>query len=225
MELDTITGDSPALENLIDSRISDKEKRLDKMISRLTNQVNSATKKNLSKGAPSSARQKKTGKPKGKSNDSKADAAAKGTTGNQPKNGKSKQNEALEYKEECLLSSLRVKKAVKNLGPCIIECTKYIQAALDHLSDAATYERLEPNDAKRGMAKIQTRRTANINITIAMRSRDKKEKSKSRQRRLSLPHQTNHHCIPWESQLNNQSNTEAMWLLSNQSINQSIQRS
>jgi hypothetical protein len=179
MELDTITGDSPALENLIDSRISVKVKRLDNMISRLTNQVNSATQKNLSKGAPSSARQKKTGKPKGKTNDSKADAAAKGTTGNQPKNGKSKQNEALEYKEECLLSSLRVKKAIKNLGPCIIERTKYIPTALDHLSDVATYERLEPNDAKRGMAKMQTRRTANINITIAMRSRDKNEKVKA----------------------------------------------
>ncbi|WP_288992769.1 hypothetical protein [uncultured Marinobacter sp.] len=125
------------------------------MISHLTNQVNSATKKNLSKGAPSSARQKKTGKPKGKSNDSKADAAAKGTTGNQPKNGKSKQNEALEYEEERLLSSLRVKKAIKKLGPCIIERTKYIQATLDHLSDAATYERLDPNDALQSIIGVE----------------------------------------------------------------------
>jgi hypothetical protein len=43
MELDNVTADSPALENLIDSRISIKEKRFDKMISRLTNQVNSAS--------------------------------------------------------------------------------------------------------------------------------------------------------------------------------------
>jgi hypothetical protein len=92
MELDTITADSPALENLIDSRISAKEKRIDKMISRLTNQVNSATQKNLSKGASSSAHQKKkTGKPKGKSNAPKADAAAKGTNKDQPKNGRNKQ--------------------------------------------------------------------------------------------------------------------------------------
>jgi hypothetical protein len=91
MELDNVTADSPALENLIDSRISVKEKRLDKMISRLTNQVNSASQKNLSKGAPSSARQKKTGKPKSNSNVPKAAAAAKGTNRSQPKNGKSKQ--------------------------------------------------------------------------------------------------------------------------------------
>jgi hypothetical protein len=60
MELGTITVDYPALENLIDSGISAKEKRINKMISRLANQVNSTTKK-MSKGAPSSARQKKTG--------------------------------------------------------------------------------------------------------------------------------------------------------------------
>jgi hypothetical protein len=35
----------------------------------------------------------------------------------------------------------------KNLGPCIIERSRYIQAALDHLSDDATYKRLEPQDA------------------------------------------------------------------------------
>jgi hypothetical protein len=35
----------------------------------------------------------------------------------------------------------------KNLGPCIIKPTKYMQAALHHLSDAATYEQLEPKDA------------------------------------------------------------------------------
>jgi hypothetical protein len=61
------------------------------MLSRLTNQVNSATQKNLSKGAPSSARKKKTGKPKGKSNNPKADAAAKDTNRNQPRKGKGKQ--------------------------------------------------------------------------------------------------------------------------------------
>jgi hypothetical protein len=45
MELDTIPTDSPALKNLIDSRISTKEKIINKIISRLTNQVNSAIKK------------------------------------------------------------------------------------------------------------------------------------------------------------------------------------
>jgi hypothetical protein len=57
MELNNVTADSPALKNLIDSRISIKEKRLNKMISRHTNQVNSASKKTLSKVASSSAHQ------------------------------------------------------------------------------------------------------------------------------------------------------------------------
>jgi menaquinone-dependent protoporphyrinogen IX oxidase len=39
----------------------------------------------------------------------------------------------------------------KNLGPWIIENPKYIQAALDHLSDTATYERLEPNNAQQSI--------------------------------------------------------------------------
>jgi hypothetical protein len=43
----------------------------------------------------------------------------------------------------------------KNLGPCIIERTKYIQAALDHLSDAATYERLDPNDALQSIIGVE----------------------------------------------------------------------
>ena len=43
----------------------------------------------------------------------------------------------------------------KNLGPCIIERTKYVEAALDHLSDAATYERLEPNDALQAINSLE----------------------------------------------------------------------
>jgi hypothetical protein len=83
------------------------------MISRLTNQVNSNTQKNLSKGAPSSARHKKTGKPKGKSNDPKADAATTGANRNQPKNGKNKEDaEALEIEDDCLILLLRVQKAI-----------------------------------------------------------------------------------------------------------------
>jgi hypothetical protein len=39
----------------------------------------------------------------------------------------------------------------KNLGPCIIERTKYIQAALDNLSDTSTYELLEPNDGQQSI--------------------------------------------------------------------------
>jgi hypothetical protein len=44
----------------------------------------------------------------------------------------------------------------KNLGPCIIERTKYMQAALHHLSDAATYERLEPGDALQAINALET---------------------------------------------------------------------
>jgi hypothetical protein len=44
----------------------------------------------------------------------------------------------------------------KNLGPCIIERTKYMQAALHHLSDAATYERLEPDDALQSINALET---------------------------------------------------------------------
>ena len=43
----------------------------------------------------------------------------------------------------------------KNLGPCIIERTKYMQAALHHLSDAATYERLEPNNAMQAINSLE----------------------------------------------------------------------
>jgi hypothetical protein len=46
MELNSITMDSPVLENLINARISAKEKIIDKLISYLTNQVNSITQKN-----------------------------------------------------------------------------------------------------------------------------------------------------------------------------------
>jgi hypothetical protein len=61
------------------------------MISRITNQVNSATKTTLSKGPPSFQRPSKQEDQKGKSDDPKADAAAKGTSRSQPKNRKSKQ--------------------------------------------------------------------------------------------------------------------------------------
>jgi hypothetical protein len=44
----------------------------------------------------------------------------------------------------------------KNLGPCIIKRTKYMQAALHHLSDAATYERLEPDDALQSINALET---------------------------------------------------------------------
>jgi hypothetical protein len=43
----------------------------------------------------------------------------------------------------------------KNLGPCIIERTKYIQAALDHISNMATYERIEPNDAQLSIVHVE----------------------------------------------------------------------
>jgi menaquinone-dependent protoporphyrinogen IX oxidase len=43
----------------------------------------------------------------------------------------------------------------KNLGPCIIERTKYIQAALDHLSNATTYERLEPHNAQQSIIGVE----------------------------------------------------------------------
>jgi hypothetical protein len=75
---------------------------------------------------------------------------------------------------------------------------------------------LKPNNVveKEGITKRQIRRSAhtntNINITIMMRSRDKNVESKSNQSILSLSNQTNHPCIPWGSQPNNQSNTEAM---------------
>jgi hypothetical protein len=44
----------------------------------------------------------------------------------------------------------------KNLGPCIIKRTKYMQAALHHLSDAATNERLEPDDALNAINMLKT---------------------------------------------------------------------
>jgi hypothetical protein len=57
---------------------------------------------------------------------------------------------------------------------------------------------------ERGIAKRQTRRSANtkINIRIMMRSRDNNLKSKSHQRRLSLPKQIDHCCIPWTVKAN-----------------------
>jgi hypothetical protein len=43
----------------------------------------------------------------------------------------------------------------KNLGPCIIKRTKYIQAALDHLSNTATYKWLKPNDAQQSIIGVE----------------------------------------------------------------------
>jgi hypothetical protein len=88
MELDTITADSPALEALINTRISAREQRMEKMISRLSNQVNAATQKNRHASAHPNARTKKTGKPK--SNGPKADAPVKDSSRNKRMNGKSK---------------------------------------------------------------------------------------------------------------------------------------
>jgi hypothetical protein len=88
MELDTITADSPALEALINTRISARKQRMEKMISRLSNQVNAATQKKRHASAHPNARTKKTGKPK--SNGPKADARVKDSSRNKRMIGKSK---------------------------------------------------------------------------------------------------------------------------------------
>jgi hypothetical protein len=90
MELDTITADSPALEALINTKISAREQRMEKMISRLSNQVNAATQKNRRASAHPNARTKKTGKPK--SNGPKADAPVKDSRKDKQTNGKSKKS-------------------------------------------------------------------------------------------------------------------------------------
>jgi hypothetical protein len=46
MQLDNITMDSPALQDLINTRISAGEQQIEKMRSRLSNQVNAASQKN-----------------------------------------------------------------------------------------------------------------------------------------------------------------------------------
>jgi hypothetical protein len=46
MQLDNITMDSPALEDLINTQISAREQRMEKMISHLSNQVNAASQQN-----------------------------------------------------------------------------------------------------------------------------------------------------------------------------------
>lgn len=91
MELDNITADSPALDALISSKISVHEKRMEKMMSRLSMQVKTAIPKNRNASANPNARTKKAGKPKSKSKGPQADAAAKGTGKNKQTKGK-KQN-------------------------------------------------------------------------------------------------------------------------------------
>ncbi len=72
----------------------------------------------------------------------------------------------------------------------------------------------QSNIAKaRVVAKWKTRRSSNIDITMMSSN----ENEKHRQRRLSLPNQTNHCWIPWESQPKNQSRAKAMWPASNKS--------
>ncbi len=75
MQLDNITTESPALEDLINTRISAREKRMEKMISRLSNEVNAVTQKNRPASAHPNAGTDQTGKPKGKG--PKADAPIK----------------------------------------------------------------------------------------------------------------------------------------------------
>jgi hypothetical protein len=90
MQLDIITTESPTLEDLINTRISAREQRMEKMISRLSNQVNTATQKKRPASALPKARTKQTGKPKGRG--PKADAPVKDTNRNKRTNGKNKNN-------------------------------------------------------------------------------------------------------------------------------------
>jgi hypothetical protein len=90
MQLDNITTESPALEDLINTRISAREKRMEKMISRLSNQVNAVTQKNRPASAHPNARTNQTGKPKGKG--PKADAPVKDTNKSKRTNGNKKKN-------------------------------------------------------------------------------------------------------------------------------------
>jgi hypothetical protein len=50
--------------------------------------------------------------------------------------------ESLQHSEELI-----VLPSDRNLGPCIIDHSKYIHTALDHLSDMTTYKQLDPNNA------------------------------------------------------------------------------
>jgi hypothetical protein len=80
---------------------------------------------------------------------------------------------------------------------------------------------------KRGIAKRQKRRSANINITITitMKSRTKTRKMKAI-KEDSLPSKPDKLSLyPMEKPHSNQSNTGATWLVSNQSIDRSINRS
>jgi hypothetical protein len=93
MQLDNITTESPALEDLINTRISAREQRMEKLISRLSNQVNAATQKNglqtlFPTLVPSKRKNQKAQKPKSP----KADAPVKDTNKNKQTNGNNKNN-------------------------------------------------------------------------------------------------------------------------------------
>jgi hypothetical protein len=86
MDLDNITADSPALDALINSKVAERNSHLEKLVNKLSKQVNAKNPKKGAASATPNARAKQTGNPKGKG--PKARAADKGTEGNKQTNGK-----------------------------------------------------------------------------------------------------------------------------------------
>jgi hypothetical protein len=116
MELDNITADSPALENLMDYRISAKEKKIDKMISRLINQVNSAAQNKPEQGRSFRCPSKKDNRKAKRQKKRPKSRCCHQRYQQKPAKERKKQVDAkaLEFEEERLVSPLRVTKAIKH---------------------------------------------------------------------------------------------------------------
>jgi hypothetical protein len=113
MELGNITMDVPSLEALINTQISARKQRMEKMSSLISNEVNTKLKK-IAYRAPPNARTKKMGKPK--SNSPRANTPIKDTNKNKQLGEKARRPQIVQIPtKEYRASFLEVKKLIKIL--------------------------------------------------------------------------------------------------------------